>query len=71
MPVPDDGDGLSDEVQEDLKSLLTEGNTRLGTGGGWWWVSKPILVFSLCLDQAEQLNCHKQKLANITSHKWS
>ena len=24
--------------------------------GGWWVVSKPILVFSLSLDQAEQQN---------------
>ena len=34
MSLHNDGDGLSDEVQEDLKSLLTEGNTRLGIGGG-------------------------------------
>ena len=31
----------------------------VGGGGGWWWwvvvvVCKPILVFSLSLDQAEQ-----------------
>ena len=24
-------------------------------GGGWWWWLRPILVFSLSLDQAEQL----------------
>ena len=23
-------------------------------GGGWWWWLRPILVFSLSLDQAEQ-----------------
>ena len=26
----------------------------LGGGGGWCWVCKPILVFSLSLSQAEQ-----------------
>ena len=36
MSLHNDGDGLSDEVQEDLTSLFTEGNTRLGIGGGWW-----------------------------------
>ena len=24
-------------------------------GGGWWWWLRPILVFSLTLDQAEKL----------------
>ena len=47
MSLHNDGDGLSDEVQEDLKSLLTEGNTRLGIGGGWW--CKPILGVSVQL----------------------
>ena len=27
----------------------------VGGGGGWWWWLRPILVFSLSLDQAEQL----------------
>ena len=45
MPLHDDGDGLSDEVQEDLKFLLTEDNTRLGIGGGWW--CKPDLGVSV------------------------
>ena len=42
-----DGDGLSDEVEEDLKSLLTGDNTRLGIRGGWW--CKPILGVSVQL----------------------
>ena len=39
MFLHNDGDGLSacsDEVEEDHKSLLTENNTRLGIGAGWW-----------------------------------
>ena len=36
MSLHNDGDGLSDEVEEDLQSLLTEDNTRLGIGAGWW-----------------------------------
>ena len=35
MSLHNDGDGLSDEVEEDLQSLLTEDNTRLGMRGGW------------------------------------
>ena len=45
MPLPDDGDSLSDEVQEDLKFLLTEDNTRLRVGDGWWCI--PILGISV------------------------
>ena len=52
MPLPDDGDGLSDEVQEDLKFLLTEDNTRLGIGGGVNLFQGS--VFSLGLSQAQQ-----------------
>ena len=47
MPLHDDGDGLSDEVQEDLKFLLTEDNTGLGVVGGWW--CKPIIGVSVQL----------------------
>ena len=34
MSFHNDGDGLSDEKEEDLQSLLTEDNTRLGIRGG-------------------------------------
>ena len=36
MSLHNDGNGLSEEVEEDLQSLLTKDNTRLGIGGGWW-----------------------------------
>ena len=30
-------------------------------GGWWWWWLRPILVFSLSLDQAEQLKLKERK----------
>ena len=48
MSFHNDGDGLSDEKEEDLKSLLTEDNTRLGICGGWW--CKPNLGVSVQLN---------------------
>ena len=48
MSFHNDGDGLSDEKEEDLKSLLTEDNTRLGIRGGWW--CKPNLGVSVQLN---------------------
>jgi len=30
-------------------------------GGGWWWL-RPILVFSLSVDQAEQLSLNKRHI---------
>ena len=48
MSLHNDGDGLSDEKEEDLKSLLTEDNTSLGICGVWW--CKPNLVVSVQLN---------------------
>ena len=47
MSFHNDGDGLSDKKKEDLKSLLTKDNTRLGIRGGWW--CKPNLGVSVQL----------------------
>ena len=33
--------------------------TVLKVCGGWWWL-RPILVFSLSLDQAEQKSCQTE-----------
>ena len=48
MSFHNDGDDLSDEKEEDLKSLLSEDNTRLGIRGGWW--CKPNLGVSVQLN---------------------
>ena len=48
MSFHNDGDGLSDEKEEDLQSLLTEDNTRLGIRYGWW--CKPNLGVSVQLN---------------------
>ena len=34
MSLHKDGDGISDELEEDLQTLPTEDNTRLGNGDG-------------------------------------
>ena len=48
MSFHNDGDGLSDEKEEDLQSLITEDNTRLGIRYGWW--CKPNLGVSVQLN---------------------
>ena len=53
MSFHNDGDGLSDEKEEGLKSLLTEDNTRLGIGAGWWWI--PILGFSVQIKPVDRM----------------
>ena len=48
MSFHNDGDGLSDEKEEDLQSLLTEDNSRLGIRYVWW--CKPNLGVSVQLN---------------------
>ena len=55
MSFHNDGDGLSDEKEEDLQSLLTEDNTRLGIRYGWW--CKPNLGVSVQLNSEPSWGC--------------